>query len=562
MSVQKGFVIDGWMVSPSEGLLSRGDETVRLEPKTMEVLVYFASRPNEVITREELERDVWHGALVGYDAVTNTVIKLRKALQDNARQPRCIATIPKKGYQLITPVSTAQGIGNGLATGNTKMTAVTLPKKEKRLIVSFIIIIGFVISFSLILLNLQRNQSRSLPNPAFASSKPSLIVLPFKNLDSDPQQVYFSRGITDDLITALSSYSGIDVISSRVAFQYNDVNLKTLVGELGVRYVIEGSVRRSSRKIRINVQMIDAKRGTNLWARQYNRPLAALFDIQDEVRAGIVSALSLKLSEARTRQEQRHYTNNYHAYDLFLQGQHSLVKRASAADNLQAREYFEQAIAIDPHFVRAYAALAMVNADAYRHDWAKHPKERARIALQQAHYALELDPNSRYACLANGYVEFFVAGNHQQAAAMAERTLKLDPKNADAYLLLATIYVHSGEYKKSEAYVESSMRLNPTPPSIYFHIGALAHLLQGDYPAAVELFKKSLSVNPERLLGKIYMTITMVRMNRLNDAKWYAEEIRVSSPDFNAEQWANKQPFKDRKINRKLRDDLHKAGLK
>jgi tetratricopeptide (TPR) repeat protein len=308
--------------------------------------------------------------------------------------------------------------------------------------------------------------------------------------------------------------------------------------------------------------MIDARRGTNLWAKQYNRPLAALFDIQDEVRAGIVSALSLKLSQEETRKEQKHYTNNYHAYDLFLQGQHSLIKRASAADNLQAREYFEQAIAIDPHFVRAYAALAMVNADAYRHGWAQNPEVRKHIALQQAHYAIQLDPNSRYACLANGYVEFFVAGNHQEAAAMAERTLQLDPKNADAYLLLATIYVHSNEYKKAEAYFESSMRLNPTPASIYFHIGAIAHLLQGDYPTAVDLFKKSLRINPERLLGKIYMTITMVRMNRLNDAKWYAEEILAASPDFNAEQWANKQPFKDLKIKRQFRDDLRRAGLK
>jgi tetratricopeptide (TPR) repeat protein len=128
--------------------------------------------------------------------------------------------------------------------------------------------------------------------------------------------------------------------------------------------------------------------------------------------------------------------------------------------------------------------------------------------------------------------------------------------------LLAAVYVHANEYKKSEAYVESGMRLNPTPPSMYFHIGAVSHLLQSDYPTAVNMLEKSLMVNPERLLGKIYMTITLARMNRLDDAQWYAEEIKTTSPDFDAEQWANKQPFKDRNINRQLRDDLRKTGLK
>ena len=324
---------------------------------------------------------------------------------------------------------------------------------------------------------------------------------------------------------------------------------------------MEGSIRRAEEEIRINVQMIDAQRGSNLWAKQYNRPLSSLFDIQDEVREKIVSALSLKLSEADVKKDQRRYTNSFEAYDLFLQGQNNLIKRASAVDNRLASVQFEQAIAIDPQFARAYAALAMVNADAYRHNWVDDPELTGRIAMQQARYAVELDPYLRYATLAAGYVEFFVAGNHQQAAAMAERTLQLDPKNADAHLLLATIYVHANEYKKSEAYVESSMRLNPTPPSIYFHMGAIGHLLQSDYQTALSMLEQSLLVNPERLLGKIYMTITLVRMNRLDDAQWYAEEIKASSPGFDAEQWADKQPFKDRNINRQLRDDLRKAGL-
>jgi len=524
----------------------------------MALLQLLASRPGDVFTRIHLEEEIWPDVVVSYDALTKSIGKLREALGDTGKRSTYVQTIPKKGYRLIAAVTDDKGIRRETSA------PAAVPGYSKRFIVPIIAVIGVIIFLAFVALKLPKDETSAVRKTEEAGGRPSLIVLPFKNLDVDPQQDYFTRGITDDLITELSGYSGIEVISSRVAFQYNvqDVDLKTLVNKLGVRYVVEGSIRRTAEQLRINVQMFDALRGTNLWAENYDRPLTSLFDIQDEVRSRIVSALSVKLNETEKRKEQKRYTNNYHAYDLFLQGQNNLIQRASAADNLLAREKFEQAVAIDPKFARAYAALAMVNADAYRHDWAENPEVAGRIALKQAHYAMELDPESVHACLANGYVEFFVAGDHQQAAAMAERTLQLDPKNADAHLLLATIYVHANEYKKSEAYVESSMRLNPTPPSIYFHIGAIAHLLQGDYPAALDLFEKSLRVNPERLLGKIYMTIALVRMNRLDDAKWYAEEILAVSPGFNSERWANKQPYKDRNINRQFRDDLRKAGLK
>lgn len=558
------FRVGSWQVRPDACEITQGSTTVSLQPKMMDLLQLLASRPGEVFTRPQLEEQVWPGVVVGYDALTKSIGKLREALGDTERPPSYIQTIPKKGYRLIAPVSADNDHQPGLAVASETAAPVPPPRRSKRM--SFAGLAMAAILVTLAVLNFGWEKDGSTDKFATRQSEPnaqSLIVLPFRDLNADPQQAYFTQGITDDLITELSSYAGMEVIASRIALQYanTDLDLKTLINELGVRYVVEGSIRRAEDKIRINVQMIDAQRGSNLWAAQYNRPLSSLFDIQDEVREKIVSALSLKLSEADARKGQRRYTNSFEAYDLFLQGQNNLIKRASAVDNRLAGEQFEQAIAIDPQFARAYAALAIVNADAYRHNWVDDPELTGRIAMQQAHHAVELDPDLRYATLAAGYVEFFVASDHQRAAAMAERTLQLDPKNADAHLLLATIYVHANEYKKSEAYVESSMRLNPTPPSIYFHMGAIGHLLQLDYQTAFLMLEKSLLVNPERLLGKIYMTITLVRMNRMDDAQWYAEEIKASSPGFDAEQWADKQPFKDRNISRQLRDDLRKAGL-
>jgi TolB-like protein/DNA-binding winged helix-turn-helix (wHTH) protein len=557
------FQVGDWQVQPDACEITRDDIVVKLAPKEMDLLQLLASRPGEVFTRTQLEEQVWPNVIVGYDSLTKSVGKLRDALGDTGRPSTYVQTVPKKGYRLIAEVSSYTADSGEPVSRHGTHTEASTSTNRRRWITSAALITGVFVVVALIIFTLQKRDTPDLSNHKDSGSRPLLIVLPFKNLNADPDQAYFSRGITDDLITDLSGYSGMEVISSRIAFQYNqsDLDLNTLVDKLNVRYVVEGSIRRTAEQLRINVQMIDAQRGTNLWAEQYNRPLTSLFDIQDDVRSRIVSALSIKLSKDESRKEQKRYTNSYHAYDMFLRGQSNLIKRASAVDNRQAREQLEQAIAIDPQFARAYAALAMVNADAYRHDWAENPKMKGRIAMQQARYAIELDPELSFATLAMGYVEFFVAANHQQAAAMAERTLELDPKNADAHLLLAAIYVHANEYKKAEAYVESSMRLNPTPPSIYFHIGAVGHLLRGDYSSALNMLEQALLINPQRLFGKIYLTVIMVRMNRFEDARWYAEELLVLSPDFNAEQWANKQPFKDRTINRQLRDDLHKAGL-
>ena len=553
------FYVADWEVRAGACEIARGDTVVKLEPRVMDLLQYFASRPGEVVSRIQLEQQVWPGMVVGYDALTKSIGKLREALGDSEKPPTFIQTIPKKGYRLIAPVSAENRKVPHVATRNPRVDI-----KKKRIVSTGLLILGVAV-IGIIVFALNQLKEVKIENPDIADipGKPSLVVLPFKNLNDDPQQDYFVRGITDDLIVDLSGYSGIEVITSRIAFQYDgrELDLDTLNKELQVHYVVEGSIRRSQQQIRINVQMTDAGSGVILWAEQYNRPITQLFDIQDEVRSKIVNALSIKFTETKRSREQKRYTNKFDAYDAFLLGQASLIKRASREDNQLAREQFEKAIAIDPGFARAYAALAIANADAYRHGWVDDPDAFARISLQQAQHAMELDPESTFASLAMGYVQLFVAKDHQQAVAMAERTLRLDPQNFDANMLLAITYIFVGELEKAEAYVETSMRLNPNQSAVYIHVGALVKMLHQDYGAAFGDYKKALLVNPEFLFGKIYMTVTLVRMNRIEDARWFAEEIKISSPQFDAEKWAMKQPFKDRRINQQLYDDLRQVGL-
>lgn len=558
LNAASSYFVADWEVRPGSCEIARADALIKLEPRVMELLQFLASHPGEVLSRSQLEQQVWPDVVVGYDAVTKSIGKLREALGDAEKPARLIQTIPKKGYRLAAPVTLTR------TSELPESRAPSAPSRSRTILILAIAAAMASLAVAVFIWSPGQESSAGQPLPALTiAGKPKLLVLPLRNLNQDPREEYFSRGITDDLIVGLSHYSAIDVVASRIAFQYagREVSAEQLTGELGVRYVVDGSIRRTPQNMRINLQLFDAHRGINLWARQYNRPVEELFSIQDEVRGKIINALAIEPSDNERAINNKRYTNSFRAYDSFLRGQSNLIKRADKLDNLQAREYFEQAIAIDPNFARAYAALAMVNTDAYRHKWVADPDVAGRIALFQAEHALKLDPDSSYTNLAMGYVQFFIAADHEAAAQSAEKVLKLEPKNSDATMLLATIYVHAGKPEKAEAYVESSMRLNADAPSIYYGIGGLANLLTENYQVAHALYSRSLLINPERMFGKVYMTILLVRMGRMDEAEWFATEITNSDPEFNATDWAGKQPYKDKRINQRLREDLRQAGL-
>ncbi|MFV2033474.1 MAG: winged helix-turn-helix domain-containing protein, partial [Gammaproteobacteria bacterium] len=254
--------IAGWRVDPASLRISKEAQTIKLEPKAMAVLDYLACRPGIVATRQELEASVWAGTVVGYDSLSNTIIKLRKAFGDKARKPHIIETITKSGYRLIAEVNT-------LAAELEKQQAYTVGSPTRNAVTSF----------------------DSAPDPA-PPGKPSIAVLPFDNMSGDAEQEYFSDGISEDITTDLSRLSGLLVIARNSAFAYKgqNVNIADISRELGVRYLLEGSVRKSGQRVRINAQMIDCVSGGHVWAERYDRDLIDIFTVQDEVTQAIVAA--------------------------------------------------------------------------------------------------------------------------------------------------------------------------------------------------------------------------------------------------------------------------------
>lgn len=555
---QKDFIIDGWRVSPAEGVLSRGDETVHLEPKVMEVLVYFAARPGEVITREMLETDVWHGALVGYDAITATVIKCRKALQDNAKHPRIITTIPKKGYKLIVAVIPAEDVTPDAVFHQAVTTEVSHNKLLEFWSAPVFAILGvlFLAGITWLVTGYLTSSDVLIPD------KPSLVVLPFANLSDDPDQEYFSDGITEDLIIDLSNISNLVVIAPTSAFVYKGsaVNIAEVARDLGARFVIEGSVRRAGDQVRITAKLIDSQTSQSLWAERYDRAYKDIFAVQDEVIHKIVNALAIELTLAEKKRLGRTDTNNLVAYEMFMRGQQYFRLRTREGNEL-ARDAYRSAIESDPTYARAYGALAIVLTHDYRRGWTELSLEEARSrTLELVQKAVLLDRSSPQVYWAQGYIYLF-RKQHNEAAAAVEQAVALAPNYADGYGLLAFISNWRGNAEQAIHYIKKAIALNPYYSFEYPWNLGLANYTLGRYDEAVEALQNALERNEQVLLPRLYLAASYVRLGQQDDAEWEVEQVKIQYPDVRLSLMANVLPYQDKDRMNAFMDDLRKAGV-
>jgi len=547
----KSFFIDDWLVSPAEGILSRQGATVRLEPKVMEVLVYFAAHPNEVISRDELERDVWHGALVGYDAVTATIIKLRKALKDEAKQPRFIVTIPKKGYKLVatvqpSPESTAKEQAN---------TASSTNQNTPRFKLSLPINMALT-SISLLIATFLFTQISNQPE-----TNEKLIVLPFENIGGVKEHEIFVEGITEDIITDLSKISKILVMSSNTTFKY--AGLKTsaqeLNNELDVDYVVKGNARRHANKIRINIQLINAKTGYNIWAQRYDKDLEDVFTIQKEITNKLIEKLSLTLTTQEKQRLAQRATNNLLAYDFFLSGQRS-SKLSTKDTNIESAESYRQAINNDPAYGRAYGALAFILAVDYLRGWTDTPIETLDRAMVLAEQGVSLDNTIPQTHWVQGYVHL-MRKEYLKAERAVKKAIDISPSYADGYGLLALIYNNLGNSQKAIEFAQKGMKINPYYTWDYlFNLGRAYYALN-QYTEAIDVLEKAQERNERAVPVKLYLTASYIQSNRLDDAEWIVEQLKISNPNTTISHIDKTTPIANPSIKKQLLIDLQKAGL-
>ncbi|MBI3800763.1 MAG: adenylate/guanylate cyclase domain-containing protein [Deltaproteobacteria bacterium] len=401
-------------------------------------------------------------------------------------------------------------------------------------------LLALVSAGTLLVRNRYFSSLAGLPLP----DKPSVVVLPFVNMSADPTQEYFSDGITEDLTTDLSKIASLFVISRNSAFTYKGkaVKVQDVSREMGVRYVLEGSVRRSDSQIRITAQLIDATSGGHIWSERYERPLQEIFAVQDEIRQQIVFALRVKLTPEEQARFKNAPTNNLEAYDYYLRGL-QLLSRPTRETNAQARQMYEKAIELDPQYAAAYASLSFTYWMEWFVGWSQDPQTLKR-GFELAQKAVALDDSLPGAHSTLGIV-YLIMKQHEPAIAEAERAIALDPNFADGYATLATILGPAGRPEEAIELAKQAMRLNPHYLPWYLNALGFAYLSAGWYEEAIAPLKQALSRNPNVLPPHVNLAVVYSELGRLEEAQAEVAEILRISPAVSLESTRQRLIFKD-----------------
>jgi adenylate cyclase len=396
----------------------------------------------------------------------------------------------------------------------------------------------------------------SLPLP----DKPSIVILPFVNLSSDPEQEYFSDGITEDLTSSLCQLSGLFVIARNSAFTYKGkaVKVQEVGKELGVRYVLEGSVQKAGKRVRITAQLIDATTSYHLWSERYDREMQDIFALQDEIVQKIVTTLKLQLTLWEQGVLVRKYTDNLEAYDYLLRGL-EYFNRFTKEANAQARQMFERAITLDPQYAQAYASAGLT----YLYDWFVQwspDSQNLDRALALAQKAITQNDSLPQAHLLLGVI-YLYQKQHDQALAETERAIALDPNDATSYRTLWEILVSMGQPERGLMMIEKAIRLNP---HVVYYVNALgwAYYWLGRHEEAVMAFKRAIPRSPNIPVAHIGLAATYGALGREAEARAEAAEVLRMSPQFSLAVWQQRLPFKDQAVSDRHITDLRKAGLR
>jgi adenylate cyclase len=403
------------------------------------------------------------------------------------------------------------------------------------------------------------SRGEKVPAPSFAD-KPSLAVLPFDNLSRDPEQEYFSDGLTEDLITDLSQLSGLFVTARHAVFQYKGrpAPPQQVARDLGVRYVLEGSVRRAANRVRITAQLIDATTGFHLWAQRYDRNFEDIFDLQDEITNTIVSALDVRLTARERVGIERRYTDNIEAYDLFLQAREGFWRRTQDGA-IQARTTLERAIALDPKFAAAHALLAEICRSEWFFGW-RDDEDALDRGLELARRGVALDDELPFAHMFLGWIHLW-RKEHEQAIAEAKHCLALDPNNAEGHVRLGHILDQAGRPADGLPFIETAMRLDPHYPFLY--IFWLGHAFQSmeRYDEAIAAYRRTISRNPDFAGAHLHLASAYAQLGRMEEAKAEAAQTLRLDPSWSVQRVAQRLPFKDAATLARLVEGLRKAGL-
>jgi adenylate cyclase len=507
----EGFVLD----LARGALLSAAGEEVPLRRKSFELLCVFLANAGRLLDRDTLNQAIWSDVIVTDDGLTQCVRDIRLALGDDAQ--RIIRTVPRRGYIFAASVTAVGGRPRGQPATD------TVP----------------------------------------LSGKPSIAVLAFTNMSGEDDQEYFSDGIADDIITELSRSRSLFVVARNSSFTYKRyaVDVKQVARELGVRYVVEGSVRRSDRRVRVTAQLIDAETGIHLWAERYDRDVGEVFLVQDEVTEAVTTAILPAVTDAEQNRVLRKPPENLGAWDLYHQGTWHFAK-LTPTGNATARSVFEQTIGMDPIFAAAYVGLSRTYLMSGNVFVTMPRHEAIELGCTHARKAVELDAADpeTHAILA---LALFYHGDMDDALAIARQALAINPGCSHACRAMGLILIFAGRTAEGREAIEVFTRLSPRDPAIPATLSqvAMAYYFEGHYARSVEILRCQLAVHPRYTTARRWLAAALGQLGRFDEAhEALRQAIAVSPSGFDVYVRSRPPWFSRPEQYEHFRDGLRKAG--
>jgi adenylate cyclase len=382
-------------------------------------------------------------------------------------------------------------------------------------------------------------------------------------MSGDPEQEYFSDGISEDIITDLSKIAGLMVISRNSSFSYKgrSVDIRAVGRDLGVRSVLEGSIRRAGNRVRIAAQLIDATNGAHLWADRYDRDLTDIFAVQDDVTHRIVDALKVTLSPAEKARLADSGTPNIDAYDCYLRGRELMAVHPTNRERFeQSTKLFMRALELDPSYSQAYAGLSVAYNLDYQNRWSDNPDISLRLAKHNAEQAIEKNPNEPFARLVATWAAMFEK-DLDRAKSEVDIALSLNPNYASAYASLGSICSYAGQPLEAIPMLERATRLDPASRPQHLHFLGMAYLLAGKYETAAALLRQRILLRPGTDFSRVLLASALGHLGHDDEARRIWNELKEINPKYSFSEHFARQPFKREEDVRRVADGLAKAGL-
>jgi TolB-like protein len=507
--------------------LRRAKAPVHIEPQVFDLLVYLVQNCDRVVSKDDLIASVWGGRIVSDSTLTSRINAARKALGDSGKDQKLIRTIARKGFRFVGAVGAQSDAEPAHTSGS-------LPDE------------------------IHEHSRPALPLP----DRPAIAVLPFVNMSGEPEQEYFSDGISEDIITALSKLRWFFVIARNSSFIYKGkaVHLKEIAEELGVGYVVEGSVRKGGDRVRITVQLNDVATGSHIWAERYDRDLSDVFALQDEITEAIVAAIEPQLYAAENFRAQRKPPDSMDAWDLVMRAL-SHYWRVTRQDNVVAQALLEKATAIDPSYGQALGLLAASHTFSAHMGWADMATV-VPIAERAALAAIRADSEDPWAHYALGSVCLFTR-RFDDSLAEFEVALRLNPNFSLAQGYYGLTLSYCGRWEEADLAARRALRLSPRDPfsAVYYGIAAYAQFVGRNYEEAMRLSREGIRQRGDFVGAHRVLTAAAAMAGQDDVAKSALQELRRAQPNISLGWIASQMPIKLEADREHYLEGFRRAGL-